>query len=62
MNILKKPYNFIVQTLNELKKVEWLSKKLTVKYTILIVSCLVIGTLFILFVDQIFVQIRSLVI
>lgn len=54
-----RPFKFFNSLAQELNGVEWLSRKQTVRYTILVISCLVLGTLFILLVDQIFVAIKT---
>ncbi|MFS8130908.1 MAG: preprotein translocase subunit SecE [Candidatus Dojkabacteria bacterium] len=60
LGIPKQIKDFIVGTYGELKQTEYLSKRKTLSYTLLVLGFLVIGTLFILGVDTLFLSIRSL--
>ncbi|MEP7103529.1 MAG: preprotein translocase subunit SecE [Candidatus Dojkabacteria bacterium] len=62
-NILKIPRGiegFIVGSYNELKLTEYLSRKKTLSYTLLVLGFLVLGTLFILGVDTVLLKVRDL--
>ncbi len=60
LGIPKQIKDFIVGTYGELKKTEYLSRKKTLSYTLLVLGFLVLGTLFILGIDTFFLSIRSL--
>ncbi|BCX13816.1 MAG: hypothetical protein KatS3mg085_348 [Candidatus Dojkabacteria bacterium] len=52
-------FSFFEKTIQELKKVDWLSKKETVSYTITVLFFLTAGTILIAGIDAIFTEIRS---
>ncbi|MEO6729366.1 MAG: preprotein translocase subunit SecE [Candidatus Dojkabacteria bacterium] len=60
LGIPKQIKDFFVGTYSELKKTQYLSKRKTLSYTLLVLGFLVIGTLFILGVDTLFLSVRSL--
>lgn len=62
--IYKSPeiYKFLKNTYRELKVVDWLSKKLTYKYTLYTLIFVIFSTLFILLADQAFLKLRNLLI
>ncbi len=54
--------NFIKLTFEELKNVVWLSRKQTIKYTVIILVVLIVSALIILALDKGFLLIRNLII
>ncbi len=53
---------FVSKTFAELRQVEWLSRSMTLKYSLYVVIFLVIGTVLIVLIDALFLSIRSIVI
>jgi len=58
----RKIFDFLNQVYLELKKVTWLDRNSTYKYTVITLFAIIFGALFILFVDQAFLSLRNLVI
>ena len=54
--------NFIRESFNELKKVEWLDRKLTVQYSIIVITVLIAFAGFITYSDEFFLILRRLII
>lgn len=52
MNLYKNIIQYFRNTYLELKKVEWLSRKLTFRYTWIVIVFLILGTIFVFGVDQ----------
>lgn len=52
---------FFREILAELKQVEYLSRSKTLKYTVFILVSLVVGSVFLIIVDQIMVSIRNII-
>jgi preprotein translocase SecE subunit len=50
---------FLRKTIQELKKVSWISRKETVSYTITVMFFLALGVIFIMGADTVFTEIRS---
>ena len=54
-------FKFIRGVTSELTQVDWLSRRLTIRYTILVIICLILGTLFVLGIDQLFIRIKAVI-
>lgn len=60
LSIPKNIVNFFRGTISELKLVDFLSRRQTLAFTAFVLIFLVVGTLFILFVDTVFLEIRDI--
>ncbi len=59
---IKKITSFARDSFNELRKVEWLSRKMTIQYSIIVLSVLIFFMAFITLADEVFLFIRTLLI
>lgn len=59
---LKRFVNFLKNTYSELKKVTWLSRPDTYRYTVITIVAMVLSTLFLILVDQTFLLVRGMLI
>lgn len=59
---IDKAYVFIKATFAELKKVSWLSREDTYKFTIITLAMIVVSTIFIVLADQAFLLLRGVLI
>jgi preprotein translocase SecE subunit len=55
-------FGFLKSTYEELKKVEWLGRGTTVRYSILTITMIALFMMFIVFADEVLLSIRNLVI
>ncbi|MCA9387349.1 preprotein translocase subunit SecE [Candidatus Dojkabacteria bacterium] len=58
----RKGTNFLRDSWNELRKVEWLSRKMTYQYSLITFGVLIFFIFFILAVDELFLAIRNLLV
>jgi len=62
---IKNPFKIIIdffkQIAFELRHVEYLSRSKTIRYTIFITLALIIGTIFLILADKLFLAIRNLI-
>jgi preprotein translocase SecE subunit len=52
-------FKFFSQVSLELKRVEWLKKDKTFKYSLLVIVAIIMGLVFLIGVDRIFLEIRK---
>jgi preprotein translocase SecE subunit len=52
-------FKFFSQVALELKRVEWLKRDKTFKYSLLVIVAIIMGLVFLLGVDRIFLEIRK---
>ena len=57
--ILSNVYTFLRKTVQELKKVSWISRQETVSYTVTVIFFLILGVIFIMGADTVFTEVRS---
>ncbi len=58
----KKIFRFFETTYSELKLVDWLNRRDTIKFSLITISLIVLFTLFILLADRSFLNLRNLLI
>lgn len=62
---IKNPFTFIAQFFREivaeLKQVDYLSRSKTLRYSVFIIVALIIGSVFLIFVDQVMYAIRNII-
>ncbi|MCA9380830.1 preprotein translocase subunit SecE [Candidatus Dojkabacteria bacterium] len=58
----RKGIDFIRDSWNELRKVEWLSRRMTYEYSIITFGVLIFFVFFILVVDELFLFVRTLLV
>lgn len=63
LNKIKKPFvttiNFLKGVVTELKQVEFLNRRTTLKYSLFIIISLILGIILLFIFDKIFFQIRN---
>ncbi len=59
---IRKITSFTIESWNELKKVEWLGRRMTIQYSIIVVAVLILFTGFITLTDEVFLFVRTLII